>query len=385
MKIRTRALTDISISRFRRLRSVVDFEPPYQREAGVWEKSTREMLIDTVINGLDMPKMYFETLNTSARNEHGLAYQYAVIDGKQRLEAINSFLNNELSLPEDFQFFEDRHVQASGLTLSQLEGRYPALAQRFYEFTLPIVGVTTDSGDLIEELFQRLNASSALNAAERRNAINSPTRTAANRLAEHPLLTVKSPIKNARYKYRELGAKFLAIENQLSQSGHVVDTKAKTLYRLFLATRGADASITSAEMANYQANAVCVLESMSDVFTENDPLLASIGTMVVYYLSFRDPTIASGVTREMLLAFESARRRASKMSEYDNEYLRPANARLREYASLVQSTNDGGALNRRSAILNGFIKGYQEHDALAGLDSLSDFEPMEFVEDAEGE
>lgn len=161
MRIRTEGLTGISVSRFQRMREVVDLDPPYQREGNVWKPGARSILIDSLINGLDVPKLYFESVSERRSTPGGLTYQYAVIDGKQRLEAILAFIDGKLALADDFIFFEDPSVDARGMTLENLQSSHPVLAQRFWSFELPIIRVTTDSGDLIEEMFQRLNASSA--------------------------------------------------------------------------------------------------------------------------------------------------------------------------------------------------------------------------------
>ncbi|WAX58530.1 DUF262 domain-containing protein [Jatrophihabitans cynanchi] len=356
------------------MKGVVNLDPPYQRESDVWKPGARSALIDSIINGLDVPKLYFETATVRRVSPEGLAYQYAVIDGKQRLEAILAFLADQLKLAEDFVFFEDEAVKAAGMTLSTLQAEYPLLARRFVDFELPIVRVTSDSGDLIEEMFQRLNASAALNAAERRNALTGPTRDAANTLAEHELLVIRSPIRSARYKYRELGAKFLAIEHQVASRQKITDTKAETLYDLFVATRGASPRITAADMQAYQALAQQTLDRMVTVFDEDDRLLASIGTVVVYYIAFRQRAFADAVDRGKLAEFEQLRRQAAQMVEDEPAYGRPANARLREYNVFVQSTNDGRALARRAEILATYIAGYTAIDPLGGLDGIADGE-----------
>ena len=374
MKIRTELLPEVTIARFRRMRKVVDLNPPYQREGGVWKESTRSALVDSIINGLDVPKLYFEKATSRRTGPEGLAYQYAVIDGKQRLEAIIAFLEDDLPLAEDFLFFEDEAVKAANMTLSQLQAEYPTVAGRFLDYELPIVSVTSDSGDLIEEMFQRLNASTALNAAERRNALTGPTRDAANALAGHQLLVSRSPIRSARYKYRELGAKFLAIEHQLDTRGRITDTKADTLYDLFVATRGDTPRVSAEQMSGYHDLAKQTLDRMIEMFEDGDRLLASIGTVVVYYIVFRDASVQDAIDREKLVDFEDLRREASRMPEDDADYGRPANARLREYNVFVQSTNDGRALSRRAQILEAYLRGHSTEDPLGGLDDLSDGE-----------
>lgn len=367
MRIQTRLLDGLTVGRFSRMRESIDLDPPYQREGGIWDDETRRRLIDSIINGLDVPKLYFERAMTRRINREGLTYQYSVIDGKQRLGAINSYLNDELRLPEDFILFEDESRQAAGHTLSELRREFPGLATRFLDYELPVVSVVTESGDLIEEMFQRLNAASSLNAAERRNAISGSTKDAANALAGHVFLIKKSPIKNARYKYRELGAKFLAIEQQVESRGKIVDTKAETLLRLFKDTHDKPVRITDGQMEAYRDRATDVLDHMAGLFQDNDPLLSSIGTVVVYYLSFRNEVFRKAATREALQSFEVLRREAARMSDNDPAYGSPVNARLRDYNLLVQSTNDGRALDRRATILAAYVV-----DGLAGLEHLDE-------------
>lgn len=367
MKIRTGLLPELTIGRFNRMRDVIDFDPPYQREGGIWNEETRATLIDTIINGLDMPKLYFEVVSSHVKSSGGLNLQYAVIDGKQRLEAVLAFLDNELTLDSGFKLYDDEDQRLGGLDLSQLKAKHPIIANRFLNFLLPVVAVKSDSGDLIEEMFQRLNASSALNAAERRNAISGSTREASNRLADHDFLVVRSPIKNARYKYRELAAKFLAIEHQIDTRGHVVDTKSSTLFQLFKATHDSPRKITDAKMYEYEKSVSDVLNDLAPIFEPDDRLLGSIGTVVVYYLLFRDAAIRKAVARESLLDFEELRKKTARMSEEDVEYASPVSARVREYNVLVQSTNDGAALSRRAKILRAFLSGQSQWLEADGL------------------
>ena len=372
-RIRTSPLTNITISRFQRMVPVVELNPPYQREGGIWKPYARGKLIDSILNGLDIPKLYFEGSKTGRVNESGLTYQYSVIDGKQRLESIIGFLSGSVSLPDDFIYFEDESVLAQRMTFFELESTYPQLIRRLFDYELPIVRVTTDSGDLIEEMFQRLNASTALNAAEKRNALSGSTKDAANELADHHLLTARSPIKNARYKYRELGAKFLAIEQQLDERGKVVDTKARTLYELFVATHETPPRISREAMDSYKVRATHVLDGMAEVFTDNDPLLASIGTVVVYYLVFREVN-GTAISRDRLIEFEEKRREISGLEDESLESSRPAYGRLREYNAYVQSTNDGRALRRRAEILSIYLVSESQEGSLQNLDRIEDGE-----------
>jgi hypothetical protein len=135
-------------------------------------------------------------------------------------------------------------------------------------------------------------------------------------------------------------------------------------------------------MSEYRELAEQTLDRMLAVFEPDDPLLASIGTVVVYYIAFRDESLAVSIDREKLVQFENLRREASRMGEDAPDYSRPANARLREYNVFVQSTNDGRALARRAQILAAYLIGYAPEDPLRGLDDIADGEvPDEYDSD----
>ena len=65
--------------------------PEYQREE-VWTKPQKQLLIDSLLVGIDIPKFYFRAVDKPP-------YEYEVVDGQQRLRAIFEFLNNEYALP----------------------------------------------------------------------------------------------------------------------------------------------------------------------------------------------------------------------------------------------------------------------------------------------
>ncbi len=78
-------------------RAAIDDSPPYQRESGVWSREKQQLFLDSLLNNYDVPKLYFHDL----RGKHH-KFNFAVIDGKQRLHAIWDFLNDGIRLADDF-------------------------------------------------------------------------------------------------------------------------------------------------------------------------------------------------------------------------------------------------------------------------------------------
>lgn len=121
------------------MKEVVDLDPPYQRERNVWKPAARSALIDSIINGFDVPKLYFETATTRKVGPTGLTYQYAVIDGKQRLETILAFRYGELPLPEGDQEYgrpaNVRLPECKGLVQSTNDGIAKSLRVEILQYS----------------------------------------------------------------------------------------------------------------------------------------------------------------------------------------------------------------------------------------------------------
>ena len=75
-------------------------QPKFQRRLA-WEAAARSYLIDTVVRGLPMPKIYLRGIVGSSNQ-----FQYEVVDGQQRLTAIIDFYNGKIRLdPKQHQNF----------------------------------------------------------------------------------------------------------------------------------------------------------------------------------------------------------------------------------------------------------------------------------------
>src|SRR6478609_2455587 len=91
-------LEPLSIRAFQKIADRVDFAPIYQRYGNIWSPEKKRLLIDTIINGFDIPKFYFNYFVEQNNILNPTKAIYAVIDGKQRLQIILDFLNDKLAL-----------------------------------------------------------------------------------------------------------------------------------------------------------------------------------------------------------------------------------------------------------------------------------------------
>ena len=140
-------------------RDNIDFQPSYQRKGRLWSDKDKSYLIDSILNGFDMPKIYIAdfTFFNSELNEK--RKPYAVVDGKQRFEAMFDFFNGELTLDKGFIYLEDPTLKLAGLSYKDIKALYPKIASIFENFNLSVISVITDSDAMINEMFIRLNKS----------------------------------------------------------------------------------------------------------------------------------------------------------------------------------------------------------------------------------
>lgn len=211
IKFRISPMQDSGLLYIYSIRDTIQIDPPYQRMSDIWTLEKQQYFIDSIINGFDIPKLYFHEfipLNVVNRK----SYRYAIIDGKQRLEAIWKFIDNKFALPDKFEFLEDNSVDLSGMTYSEIAKNYPLIKIRFDGKTLPIVTVQTDDTEFIEDMFSRLNEAVPLSAPEKRNAFGGPLPKIIKHLARAKFFTEKLPFTNTRYRHLDLSTKFLYFE-----------------------------------------------------------------------------------------------------------------------------------------------------------------------------
>ena len=348
--IRISELRNSSILRVYADKNGIQTDPEYQRMGDVWNLDKRQLLIDTILNDFDMPKLYFHELTRPKPLDDGRSVKYAVIDGRQRLESIWGFIEGRFSLADEFVYFERESIRAGGMTYADLAREYPQLKTQIDSYTLPITTVLTDDHDLIEEMFLRLNEATPLNAAEKRNAMGGPMAEVIRRVSEHHFFTDKVAFSNRRYQYRELAARFLL----LTTTDTVGDTKKVYLDNMVQTFKdngsGEEANIVGHEVED-------ILGSATNIFVDRDNLLRAHGTTVVYFQALKE-ALKEGwsekITRDKLTQFEELRRKNRQAAQED---IAKADYELLEFDRMnLQGTNDRTSIEFRTRTLAGFLK-----------------------------
>ncbi|MBV4505615.1 DUF262 domain-containing protein [Pseudomonas sp. BW13M1] len=336
---------------WRSRRNKIDMAPPYQRKGRLWSQTDKGYLIDSILNGFDIPKLYMADFTVSEISKlNSSRLPYAIIDGKQRFEAIFDFFDGKVVLNEDFIFKADPSLKLGGLSYKDLVANHYEVAELFETFNLTIMGVHAASEEPINELFVRLNRSKPLAGAEIRNAMSGPVPEIIRRVSEHEFFTECIAFSVKRGAELNTAAKIL----QFEYAEKPVDTKKRVLDE-FVGKIESEQDKKLLELATRRVNET--LDVMSEVFLPRDKLLSSAGIVPVYYWLCRmQNTDSHHLVREFLVDFESKRKiNRSEMSSIGSgleSLSSEESSRFVMYDNLNRSTNDLGSHMGRFKILN---------------------------------
>jgi hypothetical protein len=128
-------------------RRLLDLDPPYQRRS-VWNQSYRDYYIDTILLGYPSPALFvYEVIA-----DDGTA-KYFVVDGKQRLSTIFSFVKGEFPVSEE-------------ATKTALRGKYwkdlsSEVKQEVWSYQFTVESLPSDEEGTINNIFDRINRNTA--------------------------------------------------------------------------------------------------------------------------------------------------------------------------------------------------------------------------------
>lgn len=324
-------------------KSTIDFDPPYQRLGRLWNKEQKQLLIDSIINGFDIPKIYFHLMPQPVEDEF---YSYAIIDGKQRIEAILEFISGEFPLSDEFTFFDDELQKSvgniSGKNFDDIDLYAPSIIARFWQYELNIVFMDTTCIEIINKMFIRLNSGVAVNTAEKRNATGGELSLNIQRLCnDATFFKQKIKISNRRLVHNDLALKLLMIElgfwdlTKVSVNKFVIENKEY-----------------SKKCADAEKRLRQKLSILGSDFKDKDKLLSKKNIVITLYSIF--DKIPVGCARDFVKYFEECRSLARNAEGSQGD-----NLELAEFNRLLQQGADKkSSIQRRSSIMLKYLENY---------------------------
>ena len=285
-----------SLSNLQQYRELIDPSPEYQRYA-VWTRSQQQLLMDSVFRGFDIPKLYLRATPGDG------PFEFEAVDGQQRLRAIWDFFGG------DFALSEEATPELGGKKYSDL-----GFAERrvFDLYQLSLVVIEEASGEMIREMFCRLQNGKSLNSAEKRNAMVSGMRDFCADLADHDFFD-SVRFGNKRMQYQQVAAQTVLLE----LAGEPAACRNTTLGKMYKEERGFAANSARGKKVRK------VYDFLRRAFPERTPELKSGNVVSIYLLISRlmegyNMNGREQAVRDFLIDFEARRRRGQD----DNEMLR---------------------------------------------------------------
>lgn len=332
-----------TLSWWKTRRTKIDMDPPYQRRGRLWSETDKAYLIDSILNGYDIPKLYIAdfTWGDSALNERKLPY--AIIDGKQRFEAILDFFDGKTVLNKDFVYVGNPSLTIAGLSYKDLQKSYPQVAEEFDNYNLTVMSVAAKNEKPINELFVRLNRSKSLTGAEIRNAMAGPAPEVIRTIASHELFTENVKFSTKRRQDLNAAAKILLFE----YADQLRETKKKNLDE-FAREKGSE----QGPLLELRGRRVIdTLQQMAEIFLPKDPLLSSAGVFPVYFWLVRNSDEKNNhLLREFLVQFD-ADRRENRLLMAETPESGKIDPELNKFDRYNRSTDDSESHRVRYTIL----------------------------------
>ncbi len=210
-----------------------DFNASYQRKSNVWAEDKKSFLIDSILKNYPIPAIFMRPIV----DENGKT-KYDIVDGKQRLQAIVSFVEGKIPLTTYFaeDGFLDEEVRQSAENIAgkkfediKNEKQNGDYVKQFWTYALQIEYLYEDDLDLVSSVFDRLNRNGEpLNPQELRNAKYSttPLLKLIQKLSETTFLKDKlERLKIERMEDEEFVSELLF----LVLNGQTLDSTPKTL------------------------------------------------------------------------------------------------------------------------------------------------------------
>jgi len=209
-----------SIKKLYGLRDKINPKPFFQR-GPAWGEKQRYLLIDSILRGYDIPKIYLNVL-TPGRYVHPFTHEVA--DGQQRLRAIYDFIEDKFPLGTAAAGINTGNLP--GKTFSQLDSSY---RQHINDYSVTVTLLRDATKEELQSLFARLQMGVVLNPPELRNALCSVIGSVIEIAAmTHPFFD-NAGIPDKRFKRQDYLCHALALATYNNEE----DLKAPLLKRFY--------------------------------------------------------------------------------------------------------------------------------------------------------
>ena len=208
-------------------KKVLSFDHPIQRKSEQWSDTQKSLLIHSMLANYPVPNIYVLREDSQELDEKNKpVFNYFVMDGKQRLTSVLSYIWGEFPLDENIPaiIIEDVEYQIAGKYFCDLDEPVQYEIKR-YKFD--IIAFEECSNREIEEIFFRLNNSTPLTKSQVAKAkVGVEIAELINELLTSKFFTVSCNFSKAQLKASD-DQKVLIQSMMLLDTNNVLDFELK--------------------------------------------------------------------------------------------------------------------------------------------------------------
>lgn len=189
-------VTNWKISTLIKRRDKINEQPEYQR-GKVWSTDKEALLIDSILRGIDIPKIYLRTIENKL-------HDFEVADGQQRLTALFNFRDGDFKLiNKNIKGLQVGKIGTEIVGGKKYEDLPFDLKEKFLNSEITISIIEDCNEDEVRTLFGRLQEGITLNTAEKRNAIISSVGKHIESIVLNHIFFEKCKISKKRFKHQD--------------------------------------------------------------------------------------------------------------------------------------------------------------------------------------
>jgi len=309
--------------------------PDWQR-GEVWDTKRKQMLVDSILRGWKLPKLYFLKIDDDS---------YEVVDGQQRLAAIYDFFGDELALSAESA------DEFGGSYYSELKTK---ISDTFDDFEIEYDQIDDATQEEMKLFFQRLQLGLPLTGSEKLNSVHGKLRDYCRSLSAHVFFKKSIAASDVRLAHFDILSKVAAIEVEGIDTG----LRFEDIKKVFDGQKSFSATSAVAK----RLRAAC--DFMAKCFPKREPLLKN-RTVVQTVLTFACHLVVTGKAKglESKVAgfiknflFELAKQVELGQGATDRDYIR--------FQKSISANVKGGAKTRDEIFLR---KAFLYDSALADV------------------
>ena len=272
-----------NIEKMHQEKKVLSFEHPIQRKSEQWNNQQKSLLIHSMLANYPVPNIYVlreDSQEVDAKNKP--IFNYFVMDGKQRLTSVLSYIWGEFPLDDNIPniFVEEEEYEIAGKYFCDLDEPVQYEITR-YKFELVCFEECTDRE--IEEIFFRLNNSTPLTKAQvAKSKIGVQLAEMMNELLDSKFFTTSCNFSKAQLKASD-------DQRSLIQAMMLLDTNNVPDFELKDFSENEILSYSESIRENYSNKQRNILESaiqyLTDAFPEKQKQIRKISIPMLIYLA----------------------------------------------------------------------------------------------------